>query len=120
MAVVVVKLFLFELSNTGTVARVVSFLGVGLLLMIVGYFAPVPPAETTEAIADGDRQRLTIVVNKLCVGISETQYGEPHASEDERCLREQITTSSGVSSTESVLGRGSHLPHAYQLLAHVA
>ena len=49
MAVVVVKLFLFDLSNTGTVARVVSFLGVGLLLMIVGYFAPVPPAETTEA-----------------------------------------------------------------------
>ncbi len=49
MAVVVVKLFLFDLSNTGTVARVVSFLGVGLLLMIVGYFAPVPPGETTEA-----------------------------------------------------------------------
>ena len=48
MGVVVVKLFLFELSNTGTVARVVSFLGVGLLLLIVGYFAPVPPAATTE------------------------------------------------------------------------
>ena len=49
MGVVVVKLFLFDLSNTGTVARVVSFLGVGLLLLIVGYFAPVPPAATTEA-----------------------------------------------------------------------
>ena len=48
MGVVVVKLFLFDLSNTGTVARVVSFLGVGLLLLIVGYFAPVPPAATTE------------------------------------------------------------------------
>ena len=44
MGVVVVKLFLFDLSNTGTVARVVSFLGVGLLLLVVGYFAPVPPA----------------------------------------------------------------------------
>nr|MDE0500600.1 DUF2339 domain-containing protein [bacterium] len=49
MGVVVVKLFLFDLSNTGTVARVVSFLGVGLLLMIVGYFAPVPPATPTDA-----------------------------------------------------------------------
>jgi uncharacterized membrane protein len=28
---------------------VVSFLGVGLLLLIVGYFAPVPPAATTKA-----------------------------------------------------------------------
>ena len=43
MAIVVVKLFLVELDNTGTFARVVSFLGVGILLLIVGYFAPVPP-----------------------------------------------------------------------------
>jgi uncharacterized membrane protein len=45
MTVVVVKLFLVELGNTGTVTRVVSFLGVGILLLIVGYFAPVPPRE---------------------------------------------------------------------------
>ena len=44
MGVVVVKLFLFDLANTGTVARVVSFLGVGVLLIVVGYFAPVPPS----------------------------------------------------------------------------
>jgi uncharacterized membrane protein len=43
MAVVVVKLFLVELDNSGTVGRVISFLGVGVLLLIVGYFAPVPP-----------------------------------------------------------------------------
>ncbi len=43
MAIVVVKLFLVELDNTGTFARVVSFLGVGILLLIVGYFGPVPP-----------------------------------------------------------------------------
>lgn len=43
MGVVVTKLFLIDLGNTGTVARVVSFLGVGLLLLVVGYFAPVPP-----------------------------------------------------------------------------
>ena len=44
MGVVVVKLFLVDLGNTGTLARVVSFLGVGVLLLIVGYFSPVPPA----------------------------------------------------------------------------
>lgn len=45
MGVVVVKLFLVDLGNTGTLARVVSFLGVGVLLLIVGYFSPVPPAD---------------------------------------------------------------------------
>jgi uncharacterized membrane protein len=43
MAVVVAKLFLVDLGNTATLARVVSFLGVGVLLLVVGYFAPVPP-----------------------------------------------------------------------------
>jgi uncharacterized membrane protein len=43
MAIVVVKLFLVELDNTGTLERVISFLGVGVLLLVVGYFAPVPP-----------------------------------------------------------------------------
>jgi uncharacterized membrane protein len=45
MAVVVAKLFLVDLGNTGTLARIVSFLGVGVLLLVVGYFAPVPPRE---------------------------------------------------------------------------
>ncbi len=43
MGIVVGKLFLIDLANTGTVERVISFLGVGILLLIVGYFAPVPP-----------------------------------------------------------------------------
>ena len=43
MGVVVGKLFLVDLGNSGTLERIVSFLGVGLLLLIVGYFAPVPP-----------------------------------------------------------------------------
>ncbi|MCY3819255.1 MAG: DUF2339 domain-containing protein [Gammaproteobacteria bacterium] len=42
MGLVIVKLFLVELGNVGTLSRVVSFLGVGLLLLIVGYLAPVP------------------------------------------------------------------------------
>ena len=49
MAIVVAKLFLVDLGSTGTLARVVSFLGVGLLLLVVGYFAPVPPRAEAEA-----------------------------------------------------------------------
>ena len=43
MAVVVVKLFLIELSNSGGIARIASFIIVGVLLLLVGWFAPVPP-----------------------------------------------------------------------------
>lgn len=43
LGVVVLKLFLVDLSSTGTIARIVSFIGVGALLLVVGYFSPVPP-----------------------------------------------------------------------------
>ena len=49
MGLVVVKLFLFDLANTGTLERVVSFLGVGVLLLVVGYLAPVPPSDSTQS-----------------------------------------------------------------------
>jgi uncharacterized membrane protein len=44
LAVVVVKLFLVDLDRTGTVARIVSFIVVGALLLLIGYMAPIPPA----------------------------------------------------------------------------
>jgi len=44
LGVVVAKLFLIDLSSIGTVARIVSFVGVGLLMLVVGYFSPLPPA----------------------------------------------------------------------------
>ena len=44
-AVVVVKLFLLDLSGQDTIERIVSFIVVGALLLIVGYFSPVPPAK---------------------------------------------------------------------------
>ena len=43
MAVVVIKLFLIELANSGGIARIASFIIVGVLLLLVGWFAPVPP-----------------------------------------------------------------------------
>lgn len=48
VTVVVAKLFLVELSQRGGVERIVSFLGVGVLLLVVGYFAPLPPAAEKE------------------------------------------------------------------------
>ncbi len=45
MALVVIKLFIVDLGNTGTVARIISFLGVGALLLVVGYYAPAPPRQ---------------------------------------------------------------------------
>lgn len=43
LGVVVGKLFLIDLAGHGSVARIVSFVSVGLLLLLVGWFAPVPP-----------------------------------------------------------------------------
>jgi uncharacterized membrane protein len=37
------------MENTGTVARIVSFLGAGVLLLVVGYFSPLPPAREKAA-----------------------------------------------------------------------
>ncbi|WP_455924939.1 DUF2339 domain-containing protein [Pseudomonas putida] len=52
IAVVVAKLFFVELSNHGGLARIVSFIGVGVLLLVVGYFAPLPPRRVAAAGAD--------------------------------------------------------------------
>jgi uncharacterized membrane protein len=47
IGVVVIKLFFVELDNSGGLARIISFIGVGVLLLIVGYFAPLPPRKPT-------------------------------------------------------------------------
>ena len=48
MALVVVKLFFVDLSNVGGIERIVSFMGVGVLMLIIGYVSPVPPAGAKE------------------------------------------------------------------------
>jgi len=48
MAIVVAKLFFIDLSNVGGIERIISFIGVGLLMLVVGYFSPVPPAKQEE------------------------------------------------------------------------
>ena len=42
VGVVIIKLFLFDLANTSTIERIVSFIVVGLLCLAIGYLAPLP------------------------------------------------------------------------------
>lgn len=43
IAVVVAKLFFVDRASSGSLERIISFIGVGVLMLIVGYFAPLPP-----------------------------------------------------------------------------
>lgn len=51
LAVVVVKLFVVDLSGTGTVARIVSFIAVGVLMLVIGYVSPLPPHKQEESVS---------------------------------------------------------------------
>lgn len=46
LAVAVIKLFLVDLSGHGATARIVSFLGMGALMVAIGFVSPLPPAAT--------------------------------------------------------------------------
>lgn len=43
LGAVVIKLFIVELGNSGTLTRIISFLSVGILLLLINYFSPIPP-----------------------------------------------------------------------------
>ncbi|AXE29404.1 DUF2339 domain-containing protein [Chromobacterium phragmitis] len=43
LALVVAKLFLVDLASVGSIARIISFIGVGLLFLLIGYLSPLPP-----------------------------------------------------------------------------
>jgi uncharacterized membrane protein len=49
LAIVVTKLFVVDLSQVGGVERIVSFIGVGALLLLIGFLAPVPPRRAEAA-----------------------------------------------------------------------
>lgn len=46
LAIVVAKLFMVDMGDSGTVTRIVSFMSVGVLMLVINYFAPIPPKET--------------------------------------------------------------------------
>ena len=48
MGLVVAKIFLLDLAQRGSIERIVSFIGAGLMLLVMGYFAPLPPAQTNK------------------------------------------------------------------------
>jgi uncharacterized membrane protein len=50
--IVVAKLFLVDLGNSDTVERIVSFIVVGILLLGVGYFVPVPASKDGKNISN--------------------------------------------------------------------
>ena len=51
LAAVVLKLLLVDLSGSGTVTRIVSFIGVGVIMLVIGYVAPLPAKELRHANA---------------------------------------------------------------------
>ena len=48
MAVVVVKLFTVDIAGVGSLTRIVSFIGVAILMLIMGYIAPLPANRSGE------------------------------------------------------------------------
>jgi uncharacterized membrane protein len=48
LVAVTLKLFFVELANSGTIERIVSFIVVGVLLLVIGYFVPLPPKTNLE------------------------------------------------------------------------
>ena len=53
LAATVAKLFLIDLSNRGGSERIVVFIAVGALMLLVGYFAPIPPVAEAAPDAEG-------------------------------------------------------------------
>lgn len=49
LGVVVLKLVLVDLSQTGAILRVISFLVAGSLILLIGYLAPLPPEHKKES-----------------------------------------------------------------------
>jgi len=43
LLLIVLKLFFIELAHSGTIERIISFMVVGTLLLVIGYFVPLPP-----------------------------------------------------------------------------
>jgi len=57
LGVTVAKLFVVDLSTLSTGAKIGTFLVVGVLLLVVGYLSPVPPAAEGAQTREGGRTR---------------------------------------------------------------
>jgi uncharacterized membrane protein len=45
LVAVVLKLLLVDMSNAQGWERIVTFIGVGVLMLVIGYFVPLPPRQ---------------------------------------------------------------------------
>jgi len=61
LGLVVLKLFFVELANSGTIERIISFMVVGTLLLLIGYFVPMPPSREKER---GDDEKVVSKTDK--------------------------------------------------------
>ena len=60
LALTVLKLFVIDLSNRGGSERIIVFIAVGLLMLVVGWLAPLPPAQRARSASpDGELQGAT-------------------------------------------------------------
>jgi len=57
LAIVVIKLFAIDLAALSGLTRVIAFMGVGLLLLVIGYVAPLPPAVASRPVEDAPADR---------------------------------------------------------------
>ncbi len=48
LGVVIAKLMLVDSAGGGGLARAIAFIGVAVLVLIVGYFSPLPPKADVE------------------------------------------------------------------------
>ncbi len=48
LVLLVLKLFFIDLAGSGTVARIISFMAAGGLMVLIGYLSPAPPAARAE------------------------------------------------------------------------
>lgn len=45
LAIVIAKLIFLDLSHSHTLTRIISFIGSGMIMLVMGYFAPLPPKQ---------------------------------------------------------------------------
>ncbi|WP_028311082.1 DUF2339 domain-containing protein [Derxia gummosa] len=57
LGLVVLKLFVVDLANAGSGERIAAFIGTGVLMLVVGYVAPMPPAEDEAPSASARKTR---------------------------------------------------------------
>ncbi|HOB14596.1 MAG TPA: DUF2339 domain-containing protein [Novosphingobium sp.] len=54
LGVVVAKLIFVDMSQADGIARIVAFIGVGVLMLLIGYFVPLPPRKAGDSGAEPD------------------------------------------------------------------